>query len=79
MRNSTIQFNLPVSGDGTVKIFDINGHEIIKLHDGFLQAGNHSFNWNGLNSAGFSMNNGTYLCLVSISGFTAYTKIEMNK
>ena len=77
--NSTIQFNLSVSGFGTVKIFDINGHELLKLHEGFIQSGGNSFNWNGSNSAGTSMANGTYLCLVSVSGFTAYTKIEINK
>lgn len=76
---TTIEFNIPVSGFGTVKIFDIEGHEITKLQDGFIQAGNHSYIWNGLNSSSVNVNNSTYLCLVTVSGFTAYIKIEINK
>jgi hypothetical protein len=76
---TTVEFNLPVSGFGTVKIFDIDGHEIMKLHDGFIQSGSNSLKWNGRNSEGRSMDNGSYLCLVSISGFTAYTKIEISR
>ncbi len=77
--NSNIEFNLPVSGYGTVKIFDITGHEITKLRDGILPTGKNSFNWDGSNSAGIKAVNGTYLCLVTVSGFTSYTKIEINR
>ena len=44
-----INFNLPVSGNVTLKIYDMVGREVSQLVNSFVAAGSYSFNFDGSN------------------------------
>jgi len=46
---TTISFTLPRSGNVTLKVFNSIGEEVKTLVNGFVEAGSHSFNFNGEN------------------------------
>ncbi|MFC1481794.1 T9SS type A sorting domain-containing protein, partial [Candidatus Neomarinimicrobiota bacterium] len=47
----TISFSLPESGVGSLSIFDINGREVARLQQGWLNAGTHAVKWQPGNEA----------------------------
>ncbi|MCP4632350.1 MAG: T9SS type A sorting domain-containing protein [candidate division Zixibacteria bacterium] len=50
--NSSTTINIRTSGEGNVHldIFNLLGQRVVNLHDGYLDAGEHKFNWNAENS-----------------------------
>jgi len=71
---TTISFDLAASGHATLKVFDIQGHEIATLVNGQLQAGHHvtAFDATGLSS-------GMYFSRLEARGFTATQKMLLLK
>lgn len=47
----TLMFRLPMSGETSLTILDINGRLVAELHSGWLDAGSHSFKWGPVNEA----------------------------
>jgi hypothetical protein len=41
-----IRFDLPVSGEANLSVFDVNGRRVADLEQGFLTAGEHGISWN---------------------------------
>jgi hypothetical protein len=77
--NSTISFDLPVSGFTTVKIFDIQGRIVGSLFNGIMEAGNHEFNWTGTTVNGTRLPQGDYMCVVAAYGRSWFAKIKLIK
>ncbi len=48
--------------DLSVRIFDPSGRVVRSLHSGSIQPGNHSFDWNGLDTTGQPVGAGIYYC-----------------
>lgn len=48
-----------------VTIFDENGNTVFSVQDGWKEAGEHTFNWDGLNTGGSQTADGTYTFEVS--------------
>ncbi len=69
-----ISFNLPKSGLTNVEISDINSRMIRKLHTGFLESGQHSFDWDTK-----SIPAGVYFCKISSKEFNESVKIIVEK
>ncbi|MCO5252320.1 MAG: T9SS type A sorting domain-containing protein, partial [Candidatus Kapabacteria bacterium] len=69
-----ISFNLPKSGLTNVEISDINSRTICKLHTGFLESGQHSFDWNTK-----AIPAGVYFCKISSKEFNETIKIIVEK
>ncbi|NOZ60130.1 MAG: T9SS type A sorting domain-containing protein [Calditrichaeota bacterium] len=57
---TTIRFQLPVSSNVTLKIYDLLGNEICTLIDGDKVAGVHSAIWDGKNNSGQKVASGIY-------------------
>lgn len=72
--STTISFNAPESGHYSLKIYDITNREVAVLLDNRVSAGNHSFAWNGTNSAGQSIRSGIYFYQLKTSNDTVETK-----
>ncbi|MGC9367491.1 MAG: T9SS type A sorting domain-containing protein [bacterium] len=69
--NFIFNLALPTGGITTLKIYDASGREINQLVNGYLSAGNYSFNWNQTVPAG------NYLYKITSGGFTHSGKIQI--
>jgi len=58
---TTIQFSIPVSGDITLKVYDILGQEVVTLIEGSVTAGTHHVIWNGTNMNTLQVPSGVYI------------------
>lgn len=69
-----IQFVLPNSGIFKISILDTNSNEIEILHKGFLEQGEHKFQWlpKGVSS-------GVYYCIITGQNFSKTLKIILEK
>ncbi len=71
---SQINFTLPKPGLTRVTISDILSNEIVVLYDGFLEQGEHNFQWIANN-----VPNGTYYCNIVGHDFSKTLKIMVQK
>lgn len=55
-----ISYQLPVTGDVTLKVYDALGKEIATLIHEKQQAGKHSVHWSGTDSSGKKLASGIY-------------------
>lgn len=58
--STRIEYRLSAQSHVTVKIYNILGQEVASLVDEEQSAGNHSAEWNGKSSRGFSVSSGVY-------------------
>ena len=57
---TTISYLLPSGGDVLLQVFDVNGREIRRLVDGYVEAGEWSVVWDGSNERGEAVASGVY-------------------
>jgi hypothetical protein len=67
---TTIEFNLPITGEVTLKIFNVLGEEVVTLVSGRLSAGSYTYKWDASNMA-----SGVYLCRLEAEGFVETKKM----
>jgi len=70
---TTVEYQLPASGDVEVRVFDIAGHMVRTLERGFQVEGEHRVIWDGRDNAGQGVASGAYFCQV-IFGRAAISK-----
>ncbi|MEW5795856.1 MAG: S8 family serine peptidase [Candidatus Zixiibacteriota bacterium] len=58
--NTTIAFDLPLSGQVSLEIFNILGQQVRTLHSGWLAAGTHRAEWDGRAAHGGEVASGVY-------------------
>ncbi len=73
--STRIEVALPGTGQTTVEIFNTLGQKVSELYSGNLQAGHHSFTWNGMGSDGRSLASGLYLVRARFTGNEAMRKV----
>jgi hypothetical protein len=75
-RGTTIRFDAPAAG-GTVRleIFDLAGHRVATLIDGFRTGAGQSIEWDGRRSNGRDAAPGVYLCRLASAGSIETRKI----
>lgn len=78
-KNTVLNVNLKNAGNYTVEVFDVLGNKVNTLFNGNLQASAHSFDWNGTNYAGSSVEAGVYIFRVSAENFVLTNKVVFNK
>jgi len=76
---TVISFQLPVSGEVTLSIFNTNGQLVKKLVAGEMNAGRHSFTWDATNDRGERVASGVYLYVIKAGEFTAQKKLVLMK
>jgi hypothetical protein len=59
---TTIKYQISKSGEVTLKVFDIQGREVVTLVNSNQIAGHYSVNWNGQDRFGIPVASGTYIC-----------------
>lgn len=63
----TISFNLPISGDINVDIYNIKGQKVRTLLDTYMTSGMHNIRWDGMDNNGTKVSSGVYLYKISNS------------
>jgi hypothetical protein len=71
----TLELAVPVRSEVRVRIYDIQGHEVARLHEGALEPGTHRITWAGLNRRGRAAPPGVYLVRAEGGGETSVTRV----
>ena len=77
--STTISVELDKGTSGTLVIYNVNGQVIITLHNGYINSGLTSFQWDGNDQAGLSVSGGTYIYRLLIDGYTQSQKMVLLK
>ena len=62
--STTIEYQIPGTGNVVIKIFNINGELIKTLKEEQQSSGNYSVKWNGKNNNGQQVASGIYICRI---------------
>lgn len=68
--STTISFNISEPSHVSLKIYNMLGHEVKVLMDGYRQEGNHSVLWEGTNADGLPVGSGMYFYRMTASDQT---------
>ena len=71
---TSVHFRMAERGPAQVTIVNLLGQQVVRLFDGELDAGEHSFEWNA-SGAG----EGTYFCVIRADGRTEQTAIVLTR
>jgi Abnormal spindle-like microcephaly-assoc'd, ASPM-SPD-2-Hydin/HYDIN/CFA65/VesB-like, Ig-like domain/FlgD Ig-like domain len=77
--NTSIRFQIPQTGDVSLKVYDMLGQEVRVLFEGVSQRGTYTINWDGLNDAGVKMSSGTYIYRMISGDFVQSKKMILLK
>lgn len=72
---TTIEFNLPDAAEVKIAVYNITGQKIKTLSDEFLNAGNYTINWNGLDDKNLDTASGLYFVEMRSRGYSKSIKI----
>jgi hypothetical protein len=76
---TTIKCGMRNTEWGTIEIFNIKGQKVKTLFDGYLEAGEHSFVWNGDDENGRSVGSGIYFCRMTTKDYSKVQKMILMK
>ena len=77
--STTISVELDNGNSGTIVIYNVNGQVVKTLHNGYINPGLTSFQWDGNDQAGLSVSGGTYIYRLLIDGYTQSQKMVLLK
>jgi hypothetical protein len=75
----TIAFNLALSNEVSVDLFNIRGQKVRSLHKGKLAGGNHRLRWDGRDETGRGVASGVYFARVSTASETKTIRMLLLK
>ena len=64
---TTIQYDIPHSGEVTIAIYDIQGRLVRPMANHTEQAGRHTVTWDARNNVGTIVSSGTYFCRIDFN------------
>ena len=76
---TTIQYDLPISGNVRVIIYNVAGQEVKRLVNSAQEAGYHSIVWNGTNLSGGKAAAGIYFYQIQAGEFVRTKKMLLLK
>ena len=65
--STTIAYEILHSGYVKLLIYDIQGREIVNLHDGYSNSGRRELTWNGKDQEGAEVSSGIYIATLSLN------------
>ncbi|MEN8223793.1 MAG: M14 family zinc carboxypeptidase [Bacteroidota bacterium] len=72
-------FTLQETAEVSIEIFNINGKKITSLHDAYLEAGAHTFSWDGRATGAHPLPNGMYMYILKTGQFQHSGKVILSK
>jgi len=76
---TVISFQLPVSSEVTLAIYNMSGQLVRKLVAGEMNAGRHTFTWDATDARGAQVASGVYLYVIKAGSFSAQRKLVLMK
>jgi len=76
---TTIQYDIPQSGEVTIAIYDIQGRLVRSLGSVNQQAGTHTVVWDARNDRGVIVSSGNYFCRVDFNHSVLVKKLLLLK
>ncbi|MGH7601417.1 MAG: FlgD immunoglobulin-like domain containing protein, partial [bacterium] len=77
--STVISFQLPVSSEMKLAIYNANGQLVRALYSGEMPAGRFSVVWDGTNEAGMPVASGVYLYEIKAGTFKAQRRLVLMK
>jgi len=77
--STAVRFQVPQTGNVTIKIYDMLGQEVRTLFAGEVTRGTYTTNWDGLNDAGVQMSSGSYIYRMTAGEFVQSKKMILLK
>ena len=77
--SASFTFSLNKETDIKLSIYNILGKEVMKLQEGRLSSGGHSFVWKGIDDGGVSAPSGIYLAVLSSDGGSICKKVVLSR
>ena len=76
---TTITYELPLTGQVDITVYDLMGREIVKLTHGVVEAGYHQTVWNGRDGSGRSVPSGVYFLRLLTPAYSKSIKMVVLK
>ena len=77
--STTIEFYLEQSENVKLRVYNIRGKKVDTLINNYLNAGNHSIVWNGIDNDNNPVSSGIYFLFLEAGSFTETLKIMLIK
>ena len=77
--STSINFQVPLATDVTLRVFNVLGQEVRTLINGFYAAGQYSVTWNGRDNLENPVPSGMYLYQLEADGFSEIRKMILVK
>jgi hypothetical protein len=71
----TLELAVPARRDVRIRVYDVQGHEVARLHEGALEPGTHRITWAGATRGGRAAAPGVYLVRAEGGGETTVTRV----
>jgi N-acetylneuraminic acid mutarotase len=76
---TTIEYNLPKSGNVNISIYNLSGERIRVLINSFQNAGSYEIRWNGKDDSGNSFPEGIYILELSLNDYKQFKNMILIK
>ncbi|MDP7653951.1 MAG: T9SS type A sorting domain-containing protein, partial [Candidatus Marinimicrobia bacterium] len=76
---TTIIYDVPLTTDVNLSIYDINGVQVKRLYSGLSSIGENKFIWNGVNDLGMLVSSGVYFYRLEGNDFVRTRKMVLVK
>ncbi|KAB2853014.1 MAG: T9SS type A sorting domain-containing protein [Ignavibacterium sp.] len=73
--STVIRYQLPVSGDVTLKVYDVLGNEVATLVNQYLPAGNYEKEFSSLSGSAWNLSSGIYFYRLQAGSFIETKKM----
>ncbi|MFC1547284.1 immunoglobulin domain-containing protein, partial [Candidatus Neomarinimicrobiota bacterium] len=77
--STTIDYDLPTAGNTILTVYDLLGREVIRLVDGYAEAGYYQAVWRGRSAKGEGLPSGIYLVRLAVPGHSQTIKTLLLK
>lgn len=77
--STTIYFGLPQAQEVRLAVYNLLGHEVKELLNGYVEAGRHNFEWNGTDNAGKPVASGIYFYALQAGQTKLVRKMVLSK
>jgi hypothetical protein len=74
---TTVAYDVPVSSEMSIRVYDVTGRLVTTLVDGVVEPGRHAVTWNGTNDAGEGVGTGVYFCVMDATDYHATRKMTL--
>jgi hypothetical protein len=76
---TTIQYDIPRSGEVNIAVYDIQGRLVRTFASHTQQAGSHAIVWDARNNGGVNVSSGTYFCRIDFNNSFLVRKLVLLK